>query len=333
MPATGNDLAVPGWLYAFFVYLGVLVLMMFTVDFARFGKVEDSKFHGIVTFGPVFYVFCYLGNGLLGIFIAYAAGLSGEVSSAGIVNFIIALMGGWGLLLVWVTQARINTANFYVASTNMEDVWARLFRRRISRVKAVLVCGIIVYIFMLTDVLSYLLVALAWQGAFIASWVSIMLVHVLSEKHELAEFRPGRLASFGAGAWVWIDSSLIGILFYQFGGTAGIVWSTPVTFVMGGILYAMIYKIQRRNILLQRGFDPRNEVENVWEARIRCHVCEYSFIAIEMDRDPSAVGHPAICLACSGVNHSYRKACIAEHNANVESSGVPSKGDAARVSL
>jgi purine-cytosine permease-like protein len=328
-PSAAADLAAPGWLYAFFVYLGVLVLVMFTLDFARFGKVQDGKVNGIVTFGPVFYVFVYLANGLLGIFIAYAAGLSAGVSSETIVEFIITLMGGWGLLLVWVTQARINTANFYVASTNMEDLWTRLFRRKISRVGAVLICGAIIYVFMLSDVMSYLLVALAWQGAFIASWVSILLVHVILEKDKLTEFRPGRLIGFSAGAWIWIGSSLLGVLFYQFGGTVGAVWSTPVTFAISGILFAATYRSQRRKVLLQRGGDPRNEVEDAWEARVQCHVCDHSYIAVEMDRDPSVAGSPAICAGCAAINSSYRRACIAEHESNAAiGGGRLSEGDA-----
>ncbi|WP_116812718.1 purine-cytosine permease family protein [Steroidobacter cummioxidans] len=317
MPASTPELTAPGWLYAFFVYLGVLVLIMFTLDFARFGKVEDVKVNGTNTFGPVFYVFCYLANGLLGIYIAYAAGLSGSVSAETIVEFIIMLMGGWGLLLVWVTQARINTANFYVASTNMEDLWTKLFRRKISRVGSVLICGAIIYVFMLTDVLSYLLVALAWQGAFIASWVAILLVHVILDKDKLTEFRPGRLASFSAGAWIWIGSSLLGVLFYQFGGVAGVEWSTPLTFAVSGILFAATYRSQRRKLLLQRGGDPRDEVDNAWEARVKCHVCDHSYIAVEMDRDPSVAGSPAICVSCASINGDYRKACLAEHERNV----------------
>jgi len=317
MPASTPELAAPGWLYAFFVYLGVLVLIMFTLDFARFGKVEDVKFNGTNTFGPVFYAFCYLGNGLLGIYIAYAAGLSGSISAEAIVEFIITLMGGWGLLLVWVTQARINTANFYVASTNMEDLWTKLFRRKISRVGSVLICGAIIYLFMLTDVLSYLLVALAWQGAFIASWVAILLVHVILDKDKLTEFRPGRLASFSAGAWIWIGSSLFGVLFYQFGGVAGVEWSTPLTFAVSGILFAATYRSQRRKLLLQRDGDPRDEVEDAWEARVKCHICDHSYIAVEMDRDPSVAGSPAICVSCASINSDYRKACLAEHERNV----------------
>lgn len=315
-PEQAVTLAAPGWLYAFFIYLGVLVLMMFTMDFARFGKPADVKANGMMVFGPLFYVFVYLANGLIGIFIAYAAGLAGGASSTGIVEFIVSLLGGWGLFLVWVTQARINTANFYVASTNMEALWTRLFRTRLPRVWAVLVCGAITYVFMLTDVLSFLLVALAWQGAFIAAWVSILLVHILlsgaGDKNGLPEFRPGRLRSFSAGGAIWIGSSVIGAAFYQFGGTVGATWSTPLTFLLGAVLYAIVFKAQSKNVVLPRPHDPRDEVQDVWDARIRCHTCDHSYVAVEMDRDPSVPGSPAICTACAGLSGAYRQACLAE---------------------
>ncbi|WAM19043.1 purine-cytosine permease family protein [Rhodococcus sp. JS3073] len=317
-PETSIPLSAPGWLYAFFVYLGVLVLMMFTMDFARFGKPQDSRTNGIVIFGPVFYLFVYLANGLIGIYIAYAAGLSGEVSSTAIVDTMIAVLGGWGLLLVWVTQARINTANFYEASTNLEGLWTRLFRIRLPRVAAVLICGAITYLFMLTDVLSYLLVALAWQGAFIAAWVAILLVHIFlsraGDRHGLPEFRPGRLASFSAGAWIWFASAIMGIVLYQFGGSVGATWSTPTTFVVAAA-YASAFTLQTKSVLLRRTDDPRDEVADIWEARIKCHVCEHSYIAVEMDRDPSATGSPAICTACASLSTAHRRACLAEHTA------------------
>ncbi|MFK0003387.1 purine-cytosine permease family protein [Paenarthrobacter sp. NPDC090522] len=312
-PEEATSLAAPGWLYAFFIYLGVLVLMMFTMDFARFGKPRDTKVNGVVTFGPVFYFFVYLANGLIGIFIAYSAGLAGGVSSTAIVEFIVTLMGGWGLFLVWVTQARINTANFYVASTNMEALWTRLFRARLPRAWAVLICGAITYLIMLTDVLNYVLVALAWQGAFIASWVGIMLVHILfssrGDKNGLPEVRPGRLARFTLGSWIWIGSSLLGALLYQFGGPFGATWSTPLTLTLASVLYAAAFKAQTRSAILRRRNDPRDEVDDIWEARIRCHACDHSYIAAEMDRDPSVPGQPPICSACAGLSRRYLNAC------------------------
>jgi hypothetical protein len=75
----------------------------------------------------------------------------------------------------------------------------------------------------------------------------------------------------------------------------------------------MAYTAQARKVLLHRANDPRDEVEDIWEARIRCHVCDHSYIAVEMDRDPSVTGSPAICTACAGLSRSFRAACIAEH--------------------
>lgn len=313
-PDSTADLSAPGWLYAFFVYLGVLVLIMYTIDFARFGKPKDTHFNGIFTFGPVFYLFVYLANGLIGIFLAYAAGISGDVSSASVVNFIIALLGGWGLVLVWVTQARINTANYYVASTNIEALWARLFHRHLPRVYAVVICGVISYLFMLTNVLDYLLVALAWQGAFIASWVGIVLVHVVMQNRAknfgTAEFRAGRIYRYSSATWIWTITSVLAVLAYQFGGVIGQTWSTPAALVVGGGTYALAYARQTRKVIIQRDNDPRHEVDDVWEARVKCHSCDRSYIAVEIDRDPSQPGMPAICAGCGVLSRRYHQASI-----------------------
>jgi hypothetical protein len=103
-----------------------------------------------------------------------------------------------------------------------------------------------------------------------------------------------------------------------------------VTFAISSILFAVTYKSQRAKVLLQRGGDPRDEVENAWLARVQCHVCERSYIAVEMDRDPSVTGSPAICIACAAISSSYRKACIDEHVASVGVAGARSlaEGDA-----
>ena len=48
----------------------------------------------------------------------------------------------------------------------------------------------------------------------------------------------------------------------------------------------------------RRPNDPIDEVKHAWEARVRCHRCEKSYVAHEMDRDPSG-DHAAICAACA----------------------------------
>ena len=56
---------------------------------------------------------------------------------------------------------------------------------------------------------------------------------------------------------------------------------------------------------MERPDDPTDEVDDPWEARVRCHACDKSYIAQEMDRDPTA-GHQAICAACAPAGPSTR---------------------------
>ena len=55
------------WFQAFSAYMGVWVLMLFTMDFARLARPEDQGYHTAVTFGWLFYVLTFLVNGLVGI--------------------------------------------------------------------------------------------------------------------------------------------------------------------------------------------------------------------------------------------------------------------------
>ena len=314
LPDLHTGLAGPGWVWAFSVYMGIYILMMYTVDFARFGKAKDETFHGLVTFGPVFYLLTYLGTGLVGIFLAATVpGVlgAGGITETGIVEAVIGTLGPAGLLLIVVSQTRINSANLYLASTNLEALASRVFRVKLPRIVWAVVARGLVYALMLTDVLSYLLRALNWQGVFVVAWVAIALTHIVLHRHTEGaspEFRPGRLQRFTPAAAVWVVVSLVGVLLVELAGPFGATWSAPITFVLSATGYALV---ARFDALLHRPHDPRDEVDDAWETRIRCHLCDRSYTAVEMDRDP-ADGHRAICAGCATVSPSFYKAARAE---------------------
>jgi purine-cytosine permease-like protein len=313
LPDPGFDLAAPGWLWAFTVYMGVWVMMLYTFDFARFSKVEDSKFAGVVTFGPVFYFCTLFLNGLVGIFLA--ATVPGVVGAAGIsenglVEAIISTMGVFGLLLIIVSQTRINTANLYLASSNINAFASRVFKIKLSRTSWAVVAGGFVYLIMLTDVLSYILRALAWQGVFVVAWVGIALAHIALTRREtgVPEFRPGRLKLVTPAAAVWLVTSILGIYLVEQGGTVGATWSAPITFALSILGYVATYRF---DALLHRPNDPCDEVKDAWETRVRCHACEKSYVALEMDRDPRA-DHQAICAGCAAEDAGFYHAAVRE---------------------
>ena len=65
----GGAASVSGIWGCFAAYMGVWVLMMYTYDYARFGKVEDADYHAKINFGAPFYSVTFFLNGLVGIFL------------------------------------------------------------------------------------------------------------------------------------------------------------------------------------------------------------------------------------------------------------------------
>jgi len=307
--------AAPGttlpWLQAFTAYMGVWVLMMFTMDFARLARPEDDRFHRDVTFGWLFYALTFGFNGLVGILLVSTFGITFDqlagVESALPVR-IVALTGLLGLILIVVTQMRINTVNLYLASTNLQSFVARVLRINLPRTAWVLVACGISYLLMLTNVFSYVADALAYQGIAIVAWVGVALGHIRYLRRErqaldAVEFRPGRVPAFNPGGIAaWVLATAVGlVLKLTDSDTSQLwdVWGLPLTFAIALGAYLVLLTAARPSwFAIERPFDPVDEVDDPWEDRVRCHACDRAYLAREMDRDPSA-GHAPICAACA----------------------------------
>ncbi len=311
-PAPGTGIQGPGWLFAFSVYMGVWLIMYYTVDFARFGRPRDAKFNGWVTFGPVFYILTLLVNALAGIFLVATLPTGTGASEASVVVGIVHLMGGFGLIFILVTQTKINSANLYLASTNLESFFSRAFGLRLPRWTWVLAAGVAVYLFMLTDIFSFLLKALNYQAVVVVAWVAIALVEFgfrRARSQPPMEFRPGRVPAVNlAGICAWIAASAVGIALLAGQPAFADTWGPPLTFVIAAAGYAALRAIfGNRSDVSVRPNDPRAEVPDPWETRVKCHKCAKAYIAIEMDRDPTAQ-HQAICASCATGTEFFRQA-------------------------
>ena len=85
-------------------------------------------------------------------------------------------------------------------------------------------------------------------------------------------------------------------------------WGLLLTFVLGfGIYTAATHFAKASWFAMDRPGDPALEVDDPREARVRCHKCQRSYIATEMDRDPTA-HHQAICAECATSQAFYRSA-------------------------
>jgi purine-cytosine permease-like protein len=306
--------AAPGttlpWLQAFTAYMGVWILMMFTMDFARLGRKEDDAYHANITFGWLYYLITFMVNGLVGILLVSTFGigfkdLAGQESALPVA--IVNLTGVLGLVLIALTQTRINTVNLYLASTNFESFFSRVFRLNLPRTAWVVFAVAVGYLLMLTNIFSYVLDALNYQGIAIVAWVAIALAHVVylrSRRVQLEglEFRPGRIPIVNPGGIAaWLLATAVGVVLKITDSTSDIwlVWGLPIVFAIAFGVYSAATRIAQPSwFAMERPGDPIDEVDDPWEVRIQCHSCGKSYLAREVDRDPSA-GHEAICAGCA----------------------------------
>lgn len=239
-----------GWLLAFTAYMGVWVLMMFTVDYARFGAKKDVTYHSRTNFGMPFYVMTFLINGLVGIFLI-TSGQVATVSETGVVEKLVAVLGGvLALVFIWATQTRINSANYYLATVNMQAFFEKLLRIRAPKWIWAIIVGVVVLVMMrATDVFSYILAALNYQGIFVTAWVGVALTHVLMPRyrqmfgdriyyhfHEVPNFNP-------AGLTAWFVAAGVGLAMTLSGVAAG--YAPLVTVGLAVVIYAGLLRLAK----------------------------------------------------------------------------------------
>ena len=117
------------------------------------------------------------------------------------------------MILVWASQTRINTINFYLSSTNMQNFFARAFKISWPRTVWVGIMTAVIFLVMLTDVFT----TLQFQGVIIVAWVGVAMTHIgwsylRGAKADALEFRPGRVPLVNPGgllAWVSASSSAV----------------------------------------------------------------------------------------------------------------------------
>jgi len=232
-----------GWWDVYVAYMGVWILMMYCFDYARFGKKSDEGYHSRFNFGGPFYIMSFLVGGLAGIFLVQTIPIEGALSEVSAVKAIIMMMGGFGLLFVWATQARINTANFYLAAVNFESLGKMILGRHISKYFWAVMVGAIVYTLMLLDVFSYLLKALAYQGIFVVAWVAIALAYMLNDaKTEHPDEGSKDDSEYPAynsrGLAAWFGSVIVGIVMMNIPAIAS--FSSPCSAIAGFSLYMLL---------------------------------------------------------------------------------------------
>jgi cytosine permease len=235
------------WWSCFTAYFGVLALSMCTLDFARFGRPKDAAFHAGITFGVPFYAMTFLVNGVVGILLIGSVDAM-RLSETSIVDCSLSVLGaGGGLAWVWVTQTRSNTANYYISVVNLQAFIEETLAIRLPKVLCAIAVGIVVLVLMsLTNVFSYLLTALNYQGIFVTAWIGVAISHIVrtlpirKEAHIARDLNGARRGCLIA----WLMGAITGIAVMHFGGRYASV-SVPINLLVSGLLYRFFIRTTR----------------------------------------------------------------------------------------
>lgn len=239
----GSSPSPTGWWNVFVAYMGVWIMIMYTFDYARFGRKEDERYHALFTFGSPFYVVALLLSGIAGIFLINTIPLDGALNEVSAVKAIIVMMGFFGLVFVWATQTRINTANYYLASVNLESLARLSLKVDFPKYVWAIVAGIIIYILMMADVIHYMLTALAYQGVFVVAWVGIAVAYIVRQApNEPVDAGAQPDAAYPAfnptGLVAWFGAVMIGVILMNIPVVATL--SAPATAISSfGIFWVM----------------------------------------------------------------------------------------------
>lgn len=194
-------------------------------------------------------------------------------------------------------QVRINSANFYFASINIERCVAHFTTKNLSRRAWVIVLAAVVVALMFTNVFSYIMKALAWQGVLVVSWVAMMIISWVVDRGRDVEFRPGRVKVLAPGFFVWIGTSALGIalierptLFPTLSALAPLV-----SFVLALVAFAVVRSIGLSGRRTTAPDPVREQLADPWAVRVLCSRCGLHYVGIEMDVDDRG---SVLCLEC-----------------------------------
>lgn len=297
--APASPLGIPGWLTVFVLYMGIFILFPDTQDAARMSRAKDRRFHENVTFGWVFYAVAYLFNGVVGILIvALGTPNTGQgPSELGVVQGVVGSIGILGLVVIIVSQVRINSANFYFASINAERFVAHFTHRNISRRAWVVLLSALVLALMFTDVFTYIATALAWQGVLVVSWVAMMAVSWAFDRGSEPEFRPARVKALAPGFAVWMAASGVGIALLQmpteFPRLSAL--APLVTFILAAAAYTVVRMVGASGRRATAADPVRDILQEPWDVRVQCGRCDLHYVGVEMDVDQLG---DVLCLDC-----------------------------------
>ncbi|WP_189445186.1 purine-cytosine permease family protein [Salinicola rhizosphaerae] len=155
---------------------GVAAIGATASDFGRFIPARHAVIGGILL-GPVFTLVTFL------IPLLFGAWLSMTFEEFDPAVYFTHAFGIFGLLLVVITQARINVNNVYATAVSLATVANRLFDVRMSRVSWVVMTCVVCVLVLMADLYSKATLVLSIWGIVLISWVGTVFSDIVLNRY------------------------------------------------------------------------------------------------------------------------------------------------------
>jgi purine-cytosine permease-like protein len=146
----------------------VVIVALQSADYARYIRRAELRL-GVLFVGVAFPAFCFGFAGLLGLW------FSTRYSETNPGLFFVTILGGWGTLLAFATQLRINAANMYSGALALVNSCRQLANLRLSRHLLLLFFCATVCALLELDVIAHLDVVVNVLGMFTACFTFLLI--------------------------------------------------------------------------------------------------------------------------------------------------------------
>ena len=265
-------------------------------DLGRFVRPKDKKI-GAFFNGYVVMMVTFMGVVLLGSYF----GLELHQTNPG--TYFVSILGIGGLLVVIITQFRINSINVYSGSLAYSNFFSRVFHFTPGRHWWGILTAVLGTALMLGNIFAHMLQVLTFEGVFIIAWAMTVVSDVLFNKLLLKlslpnyEYKRAFLPRFnivGVGALL-IALAISGPLAFGAGGPEGVSLAPFVSAVLGLLgppIIAIITKGKSYTV------QSTAQVEHSAEKFLTCVRCQNQFETVDMVECPFY--HGTLCSVCCG---------------------------------
>lgn len=168
-----KTLDVTTWLSAVAVLMVFIVNATVAADIGRFLPPQRQRV-GAFLFGGVLQVVSFGGAALVGGWLSWR--LRGN-SNPGL--YLPALLGGWGIVCVLLSQGRINLINVYSGSLSLSNFGARSVGRRPGRHVWMVVLVVASTLLAMTRLYEHLLAVLTFEAVFVLAWAATLVAYII----------------------------------------------------------------------------------------------------------------------------------------------------------